>query len=205
MTWLPSRPTGVIVLLAFACGLAVRVGVGAYGVWQDTALRVRYTDVDFDVLTDAAAAMAHGGGSPYARATFRYTPLLAALLVPGHWLGVPALFGKALFCVLDVVAAVLLFFAACDEPPSSSPRSRLSWKPLAVACGWLFNPFSINISTRGSHEAVTCTLLAGCLLALRQKRPLMLGVLLGVATHIRVFPIIFALPLLFHVRHWRSR
>jgi len=157
-------------------------------------MQLRYTDVDYDVLTDAAELIARGG-SPYGRATYRYTPLLAALLVPGHLLGCPQVWGKLLFCALDTLAAALLGLAA--SPARDSGASRL-----VASAVWLLNPFSINISTRGSHEAVICTLLAGCLWALRSRRVVALAVCLGLAVHVRVFPIIFALPLLFHIRHW---
>lgn len=86
----------------FAAAL-VRLCLLAFGAWQDSHCRVRYTDVDYLVYTDAARAIA-SGGSPvrrrfnenqhltrlasslqYERATYRYTPLLAALLVPNAW------------------------------------------------------------------------------------------------------------------------
>lgn len=49
-------------------------------------VQVRYTDVDYDVYTDAAAHM-YNGSSPFTRSTYRYTPLLAVILTPTvHWL-----------------------------------------------------------------------------------------------------------------------
>ena len=93
-------------------GAALRAALLCVGAWQDAHSRIRYTDVDYDVFTDAARAMA-AGGSPvrrcalrrreglastpaaradaafraqYERATYRYTPLLAAALLPNVWL-----------------------------------------------------------------------------------------------------------------------
>jgi phosphatidylinositol glycan class M len=48
------------VLLA---GAALRAVLLCWGVWQDAHSRIRYTDIDYDVFTDAARAMA-AGGSP---------------------------------------------------------------------------------------------------------------------------------------------
>ena len=93
-------------------GAALRTALLCVGAWQDAHGRIRYTDVDYDVFSDAARAMA-AGGSPvrvlarrqnkgpclrclcaaltrpsaqYERATYRYTPLLAAALLPNVWL-----------------------------------------------------------------------------------------------------------------------
>ena len=41
---------------------------------------MKYSDIDYSVYTDAAGYLANGG-SPYDRHTYRYTPLLAYMMV----------------------------------------------------------------------------------------------------------------------------
>ena len=85
-----------------AAGACVRGGLLAVGAWQDEHARVKYTDIDYEVYTDAAGFLA-AGGSPYERTTYRYTPLLAGALVPNVTLH--KAWGKLLFCAADLVAA----------------------------------------------------------------------------------------------------
>ena len=44
-------------------GAGLRLVLLLAGLWQDAHSRVRYTDIDYDVFSDAAAAIA-AGGSP---------------------------------------------------------------------------------------------------------------------------------------------
>lgn len=62
-----------------------RVFLILYGEWQDSHMEVRYTDVDYFVFSDAATLMA-SGKSPYERLTYRYSPLIAFLLIPNSFL-----------------------------------------------------------------------------------------------------------------------
>lgn len=101
-TWLPSET----VVLQVA--ILVRIALVLFGQWQDTRADVAYTDIDYMVYSDAARSICDGG-SPYARATYRYTPLLAWLLVPNC---VFPEYGKLLFSAYDIIAAMYVFVRA---------------------------------------------------------------------------------------------
>jgi phosphatidylinositol glycan class M len=98
LQWLTTRRALVLAAL-------LRVGFFVWGVYQDANMEPRYTDIDYFVFTDAARFV-YNGNSPYQRETYRYTPLLAWMLVPTvSWFFA---FGKVLFSIGDMLAGYLL-------------------------------------------------------------------------------------------------
>ena len=172
-------------------GLAIRLVLTfALAILLDDGLilrGVRYTDIDYDVFTDAAEHVANGR-SPYDRHTYRYTPFLARLLtLPYQYKGDGILgvilsvryFGKILFCVADVICGYIIVLLRRRRRSSSDSTDDTNkqcankgdkqngWKQYIInilspelkdALWWLYNPLPINICTRGSAESLVVLL-----------------------------------------------
>lgn len=183
-----------------AGALLVRLVLVVYGTYQDEWFAVKYSDIDYAVVTDGSRFLALGQ-SPYLRDTFRYSPLLAVLLVP-NVLVHPG-FGKLVFVGFDFAGGWATRGLA--EEMGFSPSQ-------AKACelAFLFNPLSIAMSTRGSGDGIVCALVIGtvlCLLRARQSTGWLLAgaVLHGFSVHWRLYPIIFAPTVLVFLPDWTSR
>ncbi|ORZ39676.1 PIG-M-domain-containing protein [Catenaria anguillulae PL171] len=190
--------------VAVTLGLLLRLGMLAWGAWQDAHLPVPYTDIDYHVFMDAAFAVARGG-SPYDRATYRYTPLLAWILLPGTWSRWTWMWGKLLFVGADLIAAFLIR-RLCTVTLARQPRRSKATSAQAVdratvltAACWLLNPFVANISTRGSAESFLCALCVAIPLLMYQRRLTLAAVTLGLAVHLKIYPGLYALPIVIHL------
>ncbi|TAQ91150.1 hypothetical protein B7494_g506 [Chlorociboria aeruginascens] len=171
--------------LVFSSAIALRGVLFFYGLWQDANSPVKYTDIDYYVFTDAARYAAHGQ-SPYDRETYRYTPLLAWMLLPTTWSSTWFSFGKILFAVGDIVAGWLIILVLRGSNRMGMERA------LKFASIWLLNPMVATISTRGSSEGLLGVMVVALLWAITQKRMLLAGVLLGFGVHFKIYPFIYA-------------
>lgn len=176
-----------------SASIALRVILLVYGLLQDAYAPVRYTDIDYYVFTDAARYVSQGY-SPYHRETYRYTPLLAWILLPTTWPGTFWFsFGKVLFSVADIVAGWLLV-EVLRGPGGNMPTSRA----LKFASVWLLNPMVATISTRGSSEGFLGVMVVALLWAAIRKQSTMAGILLGLGVHFKIYPFIYAPSLLLY-------
>ncbi|KAL5707080.1 hypothetical protein ACHQM5_025172 [Ranunculus cassubicifolius] len=163
-----------------------RVVLIIYGEWQDTHMEVRYTDVDYLVFSDAAALMA-SGMSPYKRSTYRYSPLLAFILLPNSVIH-PS-WGKLLFSASDLLVGL---FIRIILKLRGVPENLC----LVSMGAWLFNPFTFTIGTRGNCEPIVCAILVWIIICIMTGKIFQAAFWYGLVVHFRIYPIIYALPIL---------
>ncbi|EJU05262.1 hypothetical protein DACRYDRAFT_98094 [Dacryopinax primogenitus] len=189
-------PFALILLLS----ALLHVGLIIYGDWHDAHSPLKYTDIDYHVFSDAARFVLHpeksgfaGGwlaerfglqlGDPYCRSTYRYTPLLALILTPNTLMH-PA-WGKAVFSLSNIMISLQL-------------RSLL---PLGTSMNfvtilWALNPFPLNISTRGSSEALIGLAVISSLYFLQPGTLVFSAIMLGIATHLKIYPFVYGVAVL---------
>lgn len=184
----------------YTTAVLFRVVLLVYGLWQDANSPLKYTDIDYLVFTDATRFVSQGHpAGPYARETYRYTPLLSWALIPTtwtargnpYWANVACFsFGKLLFALADVVAGALLVSVLTIKgrgmPALDAPTAR------KFAAIWLLNPLVATISTRGSSEGLLAVLVLALLWAVLSKRVALAGMLLGLGVHFKIYPFIYA-------------
>ena len=195
-----SRPAPL-----FTFSVILRAVLLVYGLVQDAYSPVKYTDIDYLVFTDASRFVA-SGGSPYDRETYRYTPLLAWLLVPTVWL--PS-FGKVMFAAADLIAGWFIARILIEgdggsggdvggkdgkgkEVSGSERRRMVPERAYRFAAIWLLNPMVATISTRGSSEGLLGALTAALIYAVYRRRVSLAGVLLGLGVHFKIYPFVYA-------------
>lgn len=169
----------------FSTAILLRAVFLVYGLFQDALSPMKYTDIDYFVFTDAARFISRGQ-SPYARDTYRYTPLLAWLIYPTTWPAYWFSFGKVLFAIGDIVAGWMMFRILRTYQQMTQERA------LKYASIWLLNPMVATISTRGSSEGLLGVFVTALLWAVLAKRIPLAGFLLGFAVHFKIYPFIYA-------------
>ncbi|KAI6188351.1 GPI mannosyltransferase 1 [Aphelenchoides besseyi] len=195
---LPKRPAVVeaaveedwtirrLYMTAFLCRLLLIF----YARVHDYVFKVKFTDIDYSVFSDAADHVRHGR-SPFDRATYRYSPILAFMLWPN---AIYQEFGKVLFCSIDILTGCLLFSIENSRVNDDKTRDKLK---TSLSIFWLFNPFIAIISSRGNADTVVCAAVSLVLWLLVSKRWMVAAIAHGLlAIHLKIYPIIF-LPAVF--------
>lgn len=168
-----------------------------YGEYQDRNAEVPYTDIDYKVVTDGARHILENE-SPFKRHTYRYTPLLAYLLLPNILFH--SAFGKCLFSVCDILIGLIIRQIILDEHQHTyeanaksllKKSKKLTDKMVTFKCQmtptyaekisltamfssffWIYNPMAMVIATRGNGDALATLFILVSIFALqRSVRP----------------------------------
>ena len=123
---------------------------------DDTPGYTKFTDSDYEMLSDAATHIINGG-SPYERHTFRHAPMAAYICLVNNLIHPQA--GKVLFCFFDVCLGVV-FWQLVEVQKYSQPPEVSSKKcpTIGYVTLMLFNPFIVGMSTRGCNDNITTLL-----------------------------------------------
>lgn len=178
-----------------------------FGEWQDRNSLVRYTDIDYWVFWEGARAISQGS-NPYDEPVFRYSPILALVLVPFVFFSQKSdsvrdfalLGGKFLFSIGDICLAILVYKMMHACIPRNKPVKRF-FAHLLIFC----NPYLAQISTRGNAEGlIMATVFAWAysithLLDMhRYLHSVIAAFGLGFLTHLKIFPVLFGIPIAFY-------
>lgn len=177
--------------LILLLSIVVRIGFFVFGLYQDAYMTVKYTDIDYLVFSDAAQYV-YQDQSPYKRETYRYTPLLAWMLVPNSYGGLWYHFGKVVFMGCDLITGFLVSKLLQLSPMSQNKLSLLS-------SIWLLNPMVITISTRGSSESVLTVFIMMGVFLLYKKWYGLSGIMIGLAIHFKIYPVIYLPAILLYL------
>lgn len=84
---------------------------------DETSDTNKFTDTDYEVFSDAATHV-YNGGSPFARHTYRYTPLAAYICLVNNIFH--PLAGKIVFCLCDILLG-FIFWEIVEHQRSHLP------------------------------------------------------------------------------------
>ncbi|KAI9144715.1 GPI mannosyltransferase [Paraphysoderma sedebokerense] len=169
-----------------AMSFFIRLAFLLYGEYQDANFTLKYTDIDYSVFSDAAHYV-YNQSSPYSRSTYRYTPLLSFLLIPN--ITIHKSFGKYIFILSDILIGYLIYRIHLTRKLDAN-------KALKSSLLWLWNPFVMNISSRGNAESVLGVLVILCFYLILKKRLVLGSMVFGLAVHFKIYPVVYAAPLL---------
>ncbi|KAF5226819.1 hypothetical protein ECC02_000320 [Trypanosoma cruzi] len=180
---------GITIRRLLQLGGIVRLILIIYAHFHDRWFRVKYTDIDYMIILDGAREM-WMGGSPFDRTTFRYTPLLAVLMLPSVLVANP--FGKLLFALCDLGAAYYSYILLLKFATERSAK----WM---VSLFILFNPIMVVVSTRGNSDILVTFMSLVVLAKFAQSKYFQAASVLGFAIHFKLYPVIYSLPLVLGV------
>jgi phosphatidylinositol glycan class M len=168
----------------FGFSFIVRMALIVYADHVDrTSPSHKYTEIDYMVFSEAATHV-YEGNSPYNRLTYRYTPLVAYMLVINNV--IHPLAGKVLFCIFDIITGIYLWKILDIINPRSS-------KNAYFVTFWVLDPLVMILSTRGSNDNMITLMVFIAAYYILKKQYIIAGFMYGLSVHFKIYPIIYSI------------
>jgi len=174
----------------------IRFSLVLYGLFHDQVFTLKYTDVDYSVFTDGALFVSEGR-SPFLRNGYRYSPLMAVVVLPNIYF--TRVFGKLVFVLFDLLTGYMIYKVLEKLPRLVSRNAMVSSCLL-----WFYNPLPIVVSTRGSSDSIQTFLVLLLMYLLTTRRTLLAGLVFGLAIHVKLYPVIYVFAIFFVLRRQPS-
>ena len=97
-------------------------------------------------------------------------------------------FGKLIFSLCDVLCGITMY--QIFKSMGIETKTNLRYTSL-----WIFNPYVIYLSTRGSADSLECLLVFLTLLLILKDRIAFSALVFGASVHFKIYPIIYSLAL----------
>lgn len=214
-----EKNSSFIVKYRFLIGLFIRFIIVFVTDYLEYNGLLNYQDIDYLVFTDGARHSLNFE-SPYKRETFRYSPLMAYIMIPN--LIISRAFGKYLFCICDVSIGILIelvLFKQNDglnsylytvNKSSSNLNSNNFTKENVIdiisqskyskeSMFHIFNPLAIAICTRGSSDSLTVFFILIIIYSIEYNKVILSGIFFGFIVHFRLYPVIYSGALFFYI------
>ena len=160
---------------------------------------VLYTDIDYHVFSYGAKHITQFE-NPYERETYRYTPILAAMMTPNIKIWYPI--GKFFLSTIDVLVGYLIEKLLCVQNQKNNNVKKSLDEIINkdtelnnygyASLFYLYNPLTVVICTRGSADCIITFLVLLSLIFLEKKYYFRSALIYGFAVHFKIYPIIYA-------------
>lgn len=118
-------------------------------------------------------------------------------MIPNHVLFYS--FGKCIFSLCDVLCGILVFQIFKNQGIETRKNLRLTSL-------WVFNPYVIYLSTRGSADSLECLFVFLTVFLILKGKIAFSAIVFGISVHFKLYPIVYSLALFCYSlsKSWRK-
>ena len=171
----------------FIFAFLVRLGFIIVSQICQTKYDWNYTDIDYHVVSDGARHLFSSEG-PYKRETYRYSPILAIMMIPNLYIHYEI--SKVVMSIIDVwIGKLIEDLLTLQEAKDIKLKDKYDYRFISLFD--LFNHLPVYISTRGSSDCIITFLVMLTIILIEMNQTIPAGIIYGLSVHLKIYPIIY--------------